>query len=264
MGLFIVQSASTPMSLTTFGEAKSDVASVVAQGSTDPDEVGAGDAIRQVFRRFNGKRWDYLTVRADDITLFDHRTRTIGQEGFEGQYTLPARVRDWVSGKVRFPAGVAGTIGGTPLEWVHRNEWDRMIKSESGQGARYITDFEYGTTARIELLDWPKAAGLLEMRYFRMINLPVGNDERLDVPADGALEGALLDLARSRVAASKGALQKASYYHGLGEAMYKEALGADRKKYLHDPDWRPRHEWESHFPVRQKLYDSWGTNKKAR
>lgn len=259
MSIFVIQSTQTPMSLLTFREAKQDVAGVVQLGGGDPDDVGAGDAIRQVLRDFNAQRWDYLTVRADDLPLFDHRTRTAGQEGFEGQYTLPARVRDFVSAKVRFPAGPAGTIGGIPLEWVHRNEWDRIVKSESGQGTRYITDFEYGTTAKVELLDWPKAAGLLEMRYYRLIVLPVGDDDRIDVPADGPLEGAMLDLARARVAAAKGAMQKATYFQGLGDRSYTKALGTDRKKFLHDPDWRPRHEWEGNFPAREKRFDFWGT-----
>ncbi len=261
MGFFVVGSGLSPLSKLTFGDMKRKVAGVVTRETDDPDAVGAGDAIEEVLREFNAVRWDFLTVQGTDIPLVDHNGLNLGDEGFEGRYTMPTPMRDFVSAKVDFGNN---TRGATILQWMHRNEWDRMIKNSSGQGTRFITDFQEGLSNKVELLDPPEQDGRMEVRYYRPITIPNQDTQRMDLPPDGPLEAALIFKAKAMVAIDKGVRQKALYWEQKGEMAFLKALGTDRHKFMHDPDWRPRHELEQSWPARQKRMDFYGTFHRGR
>lgn len=261
MGLFVVGSATTPLSLLTFADVKRKVAGVVSREAEDPNDVGAGDAIEEVIREFNTYRWDYLTVQANDITIVDSTGLAIGVEGYRGQYTIPAPMRDFVSAKVDFSGG---DTGGTPLRWVHRGEHDKIVKVSSGQGVRFISDFQAGTTNKIELLDFPTNAGRLEIRYYRPIVVPNQNSQRMDLPREGPLESALIWKARAIVAMDKGVRGKATFYEAKGERALMKALGVDNWKFMWDTDWKPRHLLEQNYPAEEKRHEFHGTWRRER
>lgn len=256
MGLFVAPVGVTPLSLMTFGEAKRKVASVVTIETDNPNDVGAGDAIEEVLREFNYHRWDYLTVQAPDIAIVDSTGLSAGVEGYRGQYSIPTRMRDFVSAKIDFSGGA---VGGTPLQWVEREEWDRIVTTKSGQGSRFISDFSTGTTNKIEVLDPPTKAGRMEIRYFRPITLPGTDTVRMDLPRDGPLEAALIYKARAVVAMNVGVRQKAMFYETKGERALQKALGSDRWKYMYDSAWKPRHELEQNWPAEAKRFGFYGT-----
>lgn len=239
-------SSLSQLSALTLRDAGRQVARV-AGAQDDPDDVGAYDAVRQVMRRLNAEPWDYLQVRGDDITIYDYTGRTLGQEGYEGKYSLPAPYRDLISAKIRTDAGP----GGTPLTPIHRLEWDVHYKGTAGIGQLFISFFPLGQQQMCEILDWPTASGTLELRYFRQVGIPTGIDDVLDLPA-GPLETAVIELAKAIVATDKGDTRKASMHRAEGERDLGKARSLDRWKVIGEA-------WKMDTRGYQdKRYQGWG------
>lgn len=174
------------MSTRTYADTLRMVARPV--GSADrPTEVGAGDAISMAIDDLNAYRWEYLTVRGSDITLYDYSGRTAGQEGYLGQYSMPTAFKD--------PSSLI--ITGSEerkLTYVSRADWDALITGTVG-GTWFYTNFGYGQSNYLTLLDYPTASGTMELRYYRPIDKPTGDQEYMDIP-DGPLQSALVSRAQ--------------------------------------------------------------------
>ena len=257
MATWVLGSTSVPMTINTLAAVKSEVAGVTTR-TGDPDEVGAGEAVIRTLKRFNRRRWYYLTVQATDIALVPAAGLLAGQEGFRGQYTVPTNIREFVSAKARFD-GDGLVTGGLPLDYVRPDLWDELNREKSGRGVHWITDFLYGTQSKIEVLDAPDRSGVLEVRFFRNIRLPVSDTEPLDLPATGSLETALVFHAKMLVAIDKGVHRKAASYKTLYDEAWAEACGVDNKRLLENPEWIPQHEQMRFSPRRERIYDKWGT-----
>ena len=252
--LFVIATTASAISTSTLGSMGQEVARVVG-GQDDPEEVGAYAAIRQVLLGLNGRRWDYLTVRGSDIPLYDHTTRTAGQEGYQGAYTIPTPFRDLLSALVKDSVDAQG---GMPLQFIHRTDWDRLGNSPRSAGTNWISFFQMGTTNMIELLQWPTSSAYLELRYYRPIIIPQSPDERIDVPASHPLEAAVIHMAKEIVAGNKGELRKAGYFGQLGRAALSEALRSDMWKGEDDTEWKMPWEWAA-GRQNQKMYEGYGT-----
>lgn len=253
MGVYVVASTVTPMSGLQLAAASQEVARVVG-AQDNPEDVGASAAIQQVLKNLNGRRWNYLLVRGSDIELFDYRTRTAGQEGFEGQYTMPTPFLDLVSAKLK---AQSADVGGRPLELVNRGSYDRAVRGSTGLGTWSICFFPFGQTAKAELLDWPEASAWLEVRYFRPIDIPYSATTPLDVPKDSPLEGAVIHLAKEIVAVDAGDLRKARYHGELGRAALTEALRSDLWRLEDDTEWQLPDIW-ARYRSTSKRYSGYG------
>lgn len=252
MSVFVVASSGLAAA-PSLREAGKQVGRIVG-GQDDPEEVGAYDAIRNVLRRLNGDYWDYLQVRGDDIQIFDHRTRTVGQEGFQGQYTLPVPYRDLISARLKTNSTEQG---GVPLEGIHRGEHDQKTIGNTGLGTRFVCFFPLGLSQKMELLDWPESEAYMELRYWRPIAIPRDLDEALDVPGGGPLEEAVILLAKALVAIDRGDLRKARAVREEGERVLGKAKMVDRVFYLENRVWEPEWVWRQH-QERPKRDFSWG------
>jgi hypothetical protein len=252
--LYVIATTATAISMKTFGSTSTEVARVVG-AQDDPDSVGAPDAIKNVLQSLNGRRWDYLTVRGSDITIYDHTSRTAGQEGYQGAYTIPTPFRDLISAQLKTSAD---DTGGTPLMFVNRSDWDRTRGGTTSSGTGWISFFQLGTTNKVELLAWPTTAGFLEFRYFRPIEIPSSSEQRLDLPADSPLESCVVHMAKEIVAANKGEMRKARYFGDLGRMALSEALRADVWKSEDDTEWKMPWEWAA-GRQNPKLYEGYGT-----
>lgn len=252
--LYVIATTATAISTGTLGSVGQEVARAVG-GQDDPEEVGAYEAIRNVLQTLNGRRWDYLTVRGSDITLYDYRTRTEGQEGYLGTYTIPTPFRDLISALLK---SEASSQGGAPLQFVNRGDWDRAAVQARPSGTNWISFFQMGTTNKMELLAWPQSSAYLEIRYYRPITIPQSAEERLDIPSQHPLESAVTNLAKEIVCANKGELRKASYFGTLGRQALQEALRSDMWKGEDDTEWKMPWEWAQgrHNP---KMYEGYGT-----
>ena len=254
MSVFVVASSALAAA-PTLRDAGRQVARVVG-GQDDPEEVGAYDAIRNVLRRLNGDFWDYLQVRGDDIQIFDHETRTIGQEGYQGQYTLPTAFRDLISARLK---DQPTDEGGMPLEMIHRGEHDQKVTGiTTGMGTRFVCFFPLGLTQKMELLDWPGDDAYLELRYWRPIAIPQDLDEGLDIPGGGPLEEAVILLAKAIVAVDRGDLRKARAVREEGERVLGKAKMVDRVFYTENRVWEPEWIWRRNQPRLTRDYP-WGT-----
>lgn len=255
MGVFVTVAGPSPLSQLTFGRAKERVAAVATQGL--PTAVDADDAIRLVLEGLNAYRWDFLAINGSDIALVDAAGLVAGNEGFKGRYTFPFNITDLISAKARF----TGTEGGVRLQVISRQYWDRLVETDIGLGARYITWHNQGTTGQVEILDPPSQAGTLEVRLWRKIVIPVQDTDTLDVPADGPLQGYVIARGKEYVAVDKGYARKAAHWHRVANKLEGQALGSDRLLSMWDEDWQPRHEREQQFPARQKRFEPYGTHR---
>jgi len=226
----------------------------IVGGQEDPEEVGAYDAIRNILRRLNGDFWDYLQVRGDDISIFDHRTKVIGDEGYQGQYTLPTPFRDLISARLK---SSATEQGGAPLEMIHRGEHDQKTTNNTGMGTRFVCFFPLGLSQKMELLDWPESDAFLEIRYWRPIQIPSSLEEGIDVPGGGPLEEAVILLAKALVAVDRGDLRKARAVREEGERVLGKARMVDRVSYLENRVWEPEWVWRKHQERPKRDYP-WG------
>lgn len=248
MSLFISGSSGPATSL-TLGDAERQVARVVGEHD-DPSSVGAREAIQQVIRRISGENWDFLQVQADDITLYDHATRTLGQEGYAGQYTIPTPFRDFISAYVVF-----GADPGYPLQYEHRINYDKVIAGQTGTGPFWISFFPFGDTGKAEIMDPPTQSGLLKLRYWRPLTIPTDPTQALDLPI-GPLETAVIELAKAIVANDKGETRKGRLHREDGERDLGKARMADRVHMAGDHRFLPEHTWANQ-PFRR--FDGWGT-----
>jgi hypothetical protein len=255
----------TSFSLLTLADLERKAAQVAGAGMT-PDQVGARDAVQEVMAELNENQWEFNTVRASDIALFDYRTKTSGQEGYQGQYSIPLPMRDFVSARVRFGSL---TEGGWPIYKIRRDEFDRKRTAYSGTlgltvddssqaGTRYFTTFATGQTGKIELLDPPVAAGTLEIRYYALIPPLVQPTDRLFVPANGPLESYVSMMARANVANNIGLSGRRDWATGKAAQLLAEAKNQDRDGLNQDDTWEPE-EVSDPYKERAKRWGGYGT-----
>lgn len=187
MPIFSFASSGTPgMSTRTYAQTLRMVARPVG-GADRPAEVGAGDAVEQAIDDLNAYRWEYLTVRGSDITLYAASGRTAGQEGYLGQYSMPTAFKD--------PSSLIITGSDErKLTYVTRADWDAMVQGTVG-GTWFYTNFGYGQSNYLTLLDAPSASGTMELRYYRPIDKPGSDQEFMDIP-EGPLQSALVSRAQ--------------------------------------------------------------------
>lgn len=229
MIVVIGSGAGTRFSLLTLGDLERRVA-VVAGADRTPDEVGAKYAIQQAIMEMNANQWEFMRVRADDIVIYDHRTRTIGQEGYLGQYTLPLDVRDPGTALLY----LQGDTTGRPLYWKRRSDWDRLAGTYDSAGTLYISDFSLGQNGKVELLAPPEVSGTMQLRYYAKVPQLREAADVLYVPADSPLEGFLIERAKHIVANNAGLAARRDAAGAYANLLWGHALNYDRDLIEHD------------------------------
>ena len=219
------------MSTMLYRDAKRIVARI-AGAQDKPDEVGAGDAIRQAIGELNRVRWEYLTVRGTDIALVNASGLVLPAEGAEGFYTLPTPFKDPLSALI---SGVRA------LTYVPRSSWDPLTATEAVGGTYFYTNFNQGLSGKIQLLDPPTGADTLEIRYYRPIAVPLTDATQLDVPDASPLEAALIARATEIVATWRGLRSERVQLLKLdAERLLRKAMGDDVSHADFSPQFIPR------------------------
>jgi len=266
MGIIVIGNVTpTRFSLLTLADLERKAAQVAGSGLT-PDSVGARDAVQEVIAELNENQWEFNTVRATDIALVDYRAVTTpGTEGYQGQYSIPLPLRDFVSARVRFGSLVEG---GWPIYQIRRDEFDRKRTAYSGTlgqtvddssqaGTRYFTTFATGQTGKIELLDPPIAAGTLEIRYYALIPALTQPTDRLFVPANGPLESYVSEMSRAKVANNIGLSGRRDWSAGNAMRLLGLAKNQDRDGLNQDDTWESE-EASDPYKERAKRWGGYG------
>lgn len=187
--------------------------SSAASGSHQAENLAvARQALRETIQYWNSrKRWQFLQVTADDITL------VAGTD----TYDLPTNFAK--------PYGALLSGSETPLHYLPLRLWNQFTGGYSTSGRScYYTLFNSPTTGQVRLLPPPDNAadGPLKVHYYRNIIDVAGGSDYLDILS--AFEGALLAGARFRYLAMKGdESAKISVWSALAEQGLSFAISTD-------------------------------------
>jgi len=196
----------------TWADAVLSVASAASGAHQAENKQVARQSLRETIQYWNSrKRWQFLQVLADDITL------VAGTD----TYDLPTNFAK------PYTALLLGSE--TPLTYLPRRLWDKFTGGYAISGRPcYYTLFNAPTTGQVQLLPPPDSAadGPLKIRYYRNMIDVAGEDDFLDIL--GAFEGALLAGARFRYLAMKGdESTKISVWSALAEQGLSFAISTD-------------------------------------